>query len=169
MPKTRDLRLAVRVRAKPATVYQALTSARQLCRWWLVGAETDARNGGRLRMVWPQRTGRRNVFGEREGCFVDLEPERKVAWIWKTSGRRGLVPPLCSFFILPKRGGCEILLLHAGFSSRPAADRVYAAFAEAWEGGLAKLKLFLEAGKTCKNEALNLDGLREKLNPKRPA
>lgn len=154
--KTRDLRLLVRVRAKPAVVYQALTSARELCRWWLDGAETDARNGGRMRLVWPARDGRRSILGEREGCFVDLEPERKVAWIWRPLRRKNLVPVLCSFFILPRRGGCEVMLLHAGFSARPAADRVFSAFAAAWEDGLAKLKLYLETGKTCKKETLTL-------------
>ncbi|MDD5656118.1 MAG: SRPBCC domain-containing protein [Elusimicrobia bacterium] len=164
--KTRDLRLFVRVRAKPAAVYHALTSARELCRWWLTGAETESRSGGRMRLVWPQRPGRRNIFGEREGCFVDLEPERKVAWIWKPARRKNLVPVLCSFFILPKRGGCEVTLLHAGFPVRTAADRVFAAFAEAWEDGLAKLKVYLETGKTCKHESLSFKSARALLRAK---
>ena len=160
-PKTRDLRLLVRVRAKPAAVYRALTSARELCRWWVMGAETDARSGGRMRLVWPG--GRRSIFGEREGCFVDLEPERKVAWIWRPARRKNLVPVLCSFFILPRRGGCEVMLLHAGFPGRPAADRVFLAFAQAWEDGLAKLKLYLETGRTCKQDLLTFKALRAQL------
>jgi len=158
--RTRDLLFSVRIQAKPGQVYHALTSARELCRWWLLGAETDARNSGRLRMVWPKRPGRRGVFGEREGCFVDLEPERKVAWIWRSPARQNRVPSLCSFFILPKRRGCEVTLLHAGFSSRPAADRVYCGFAQGWEDALAKLKLYIETGRTCKHEVLTLAGLK---------
>ncbi len=154
--RTRDLRLCACIRAKPAQVYRALTSGRELCRWWLAGAETDARNSGRLRMVWPRRPGGRCVFSEREGCFVDLEPERKVAWLWRRSRRRDGAPPLCSFFILPKGRGCEVTLLHAGFSKRPSADHIYAAFLEGWEDALAKLKLYLEKGKTCKTEILTL-------------
>ena len=165
--RTRDLRFSARVRAKPGQVYHALTSARELCRWWLTGAETDARNSGRLRMVWPKRPGCRGVFGEREGCFVDLEPERKVAWMWRSNRRRNHVPPLCSFFILPKRGGCEITLLHAGFPRCRAADRVYACFAQGWEDALAKLKLYLETGRTCKHEVLTLAGLRLLLKPRK--
>jgi len=117
--RTRDLRLSVRIKAKPVEVYRVLTSARELCRWWLTGAETDARNSGRLRMVWPKRPGCRSFSGEREGCFVDLEAGRKVAWLWRTGSRKNGVPPLCSFFILPQRRGCEVTLLHAGF---PAPD-----------------------------------------------
>jgi len=166
---TRDLRVCARLRAKPGQAYQALTSARELCRWWLAGAETDARCSGRLRMVWPRRPGSRGVFGEREGCFVDLEPERKVAWMWRSGRREDRVPPLCSFFILPKRGGCEVTLIHAGFSRRRAEDRVYAAFAQAWEDALAKLKLYLETGRTCKHETLTLAGLKSLRKPRKPA
>ena len=65
------------LRAKPERVYQALTSARELTRWWVLGAETDARNAGRVRMVWPRlKAGAGSLpggFGERAGVFVDLE------------------------------------------------------------------------------------------------
>ncbi|MDD5628372.1 MAG: SRPBCC domain-containing protein [Elusimicrobia bacterium] len=165
--RTRDLRLSVRIKAKPAAVYRVLTSARELCRWWLTGAETDARSSGRLRMVWPKRPGCRSFSGEREGCFVDLEPERKVAWLWRAGSRRNGVPPLCSFFILPKRGGCEVTLLHAGFPRRAAADRAFACFAGGWEDALAKLKLYLETGRTCKQEVLTLAGLKILLRPRK--
>jgi uncharacterized protein YndB with AHSA1/START domain len=158
--RTRDVRLSVRIKAKPAQVYRVLTSARELCRWWLTGAETDARSSGRLRMVWPKRPGCRSFSGEREGCFVDLEPERKVAWMWRSGSRRNGVPPLCSFFILPKRRGCEVTLLHAGFPRRVAADKTYSCFAMGWEDALAKLKLYLETGRTCKQEVLTLAGLK---------
>ncbi len=159
-PRTRDLRVSVKVRAKSAEVYRALTSARELCRWWLTGAETDARNSGRLRMVWPKRKECRSFSGEREGCFVDLEPERKVSWMWRTGAQRRLVPPLCSFFILPRPRGCEVTLLHAGFSCCQSVDRAYDCFAQGWEDALAKLKLYLETGRTCKHEVLTLAGLR---------
>jgi len=162
--KTRDLRFSVRLRAKPEAVYRALTSARELTRWWLLGAETDARNAGRVRMVWPRVRGkdggRKGGFGEREGMFVDLEPGRKVAWLWKPARGEKKVPPLTSVFIDPRRGGCEVTLLHAGFPSGPSADGVFRGYACAWEDGLAKLKLYMETGKTCKMELIDLEAVR---------
>lgn len=156
---TRDIRYEVPVKATPERVYAALTSARELTRWWLLGAETDARNSGRLRMVWPKSRAAAG-FGEREGFFVDLEPGRKVAWMWKPArGEKG-VPPLSSFFINPRLKNCELSLLHAGFPSSPEADRVYAAYAKAWEDCVAKLKLYIETGKTCKLELLDLETAR---------
>lgn len=167
---TRDIRLAATISAKPELVYRSLTSARELTRWWLQGAETDARNAGRQRMIWPRVRvpdgAHAPGFGEREGVFVDLEPARKVAWLWKPArGEKG-VPPLISIFILPARGGkSEVTLLHSGFglgakSSSASADELYCAYARAWEDGLAKLKLYLETGRTCKLECLDLEAVR---------
>ncbi len=170
--RTRDLRFSVVIKARPEAVYRALTSATELCRWWLQGAETDARSGGRLRMVWPKvkcrceadggaRGGRlfppHVAMGDSEGCFVDLEPGRKVAWLWRASGRRG-IPPLSSFFITPRGRGCEVTLLHGGFSNRAPADKQYEGCAQGWEDCLAKLKLYLETGRACKSQILTLGG-----------
>ena len=156
---TRDIRLAATIRAKPELVYRSLTSARELTRWWLLGAETDARNAGRLRMIWPRVRGGA-VFGEREGVFVDLEPARKVAWLLKPLRGEKIVPALTSIFVLPAKGGSEVTWLHAGFPSAAKADGFYAGYARAWEDGLAKLKLYLETGRTCKLESLDLESVR---------
>ncbi|MDX6768546.1 MAG: SRPBCC domain-containing protein [Elusimicrobiota bacterium] len=154
---TRDIRYEVPLKAAPERVYAALTSARELTRWWLSGAETDARNAGRLRLVWP-RSGAAAGFGEREGFFVDLEPGRKVAWMWKPArGEKG-VPPLSSFFINPRLKNCEVSLLHAGFAA--SADGLYDRYARGWEDCVAKLKLYIETGKTCKDEVIDLETAR---------
>ena len=172
--KTRDLRFTLQIRAKPADVYKALTSATVLCRWWLAGAETDARNTGRFRMVWPtvRRHGRNErvfppnvALGDSEGHFVDLEPSRKVAWMWKLP-RGGRYPALSSFFLQPKGRGCEVMLLHAGFSAKADADKYFTGCADGWEDCLAKLKLYLETGRTCKSQALTFEGLKQLLREK---
>ena len=158
--KTRDVRFELRVRAKPDQVYRALTSARELCRWWLLGAETDARSVGRVRMVWPRPARGEDVFprnlGELEGSFVDLEPGRKVAWLWKVSARlkNRRVPLLTSVFITPKARSCEVTLVHSGFLAAPSSDSTYLAFSRGWGDALAKLKLYLETGGTCKADTL---------------
>jgi uncharacterized protein YndB with AHSA1/START domain len=174
--RTRDLRFTLKIKAKPEQVYRALTSATELCRWWLQGAETDARNVGRFRMVWPRvkrkdgADGAERAFppngaalGDSEGYFVDLEPGRKVAWMWKLPrGRR--FPPLSSFFIQPHGRGCELTLLHAGFSHSSAYDRIYEGCAAGWEDCLAKLKVYLETGRTCKAQALSFKGMKALLS-----
>jgi uncharacterized protein YndB with AHSA1/START domain len=160
--KTRDLRFAVKLRAEPQAVYHALTSARELTRWWLLGAETDARNAGRVRMVWPRVRSELGGslckgLGEREGVFVDLEPGKKVAWLFKPVRGDRRAPPLVSVFIGKRRGLSEVTLLHAGFGAGPSCDELYRGYARAWEDGLAKLKLYLETGRTCKMESIDLE------------
>ena len=173
MNKVRDLRFSIRIKATPEEVYRALTSATELCRWWLDGAETDARNVGRFRMVWPKircdAGGRRFppyvAVGESEGYFVDLEPGRKVAWMWKLPSNKRFVPPLSSFFIVPRGRGSEITLVHAGFSSNPACEKYFQGCLRGWEDCLAKLKLYLEAGRTCKTRAITLVDIKALLRP----
>lgn len=174
--KTRDLRFTVRIKARPEQVYKALTSATELCRWWLQGAETDARSSGRFRMVWPKLRRKHgpssrifppNVcLGDSEGYFVDLQPAQKVAWLWKL-GRSPKYPPLSTFFIEGKGRGCDVTLLHGGFSAKAEADRYYQGCAEGWEDCLAKLKLYLETGRTCRSQALTFSSLRGLLRQSR--
>ena len=136
---TRDIRLSTPLKARPERVYQALTSARELCLWWLARAETDARSLGRVRMVWRRGDG---PLKEARGVYVDLEPGRKVAWIWKPKPPG--VPPLVSLFLEPKGRGCVATLHHAGFPASPEAGERLAAWRRAWEDCLARLKAYVE-------------------------
>lgn len=148
MPKRRtaDIRIAVSVRTEPAEVYRALTSARELCSWWLDRAETDARNMGRWRM------GGAPGRGEARGLFVDLEPGRKVALIEDDGTRLKGFPPLTTFFLEKKGRATEVTLVAAGFTS----PQTLAAARARWEDCLAKLKLYLETGRACKSQTLAL-------------
>ena len=154
------------VKAQSERVYAAATSARQLCAWWVDRAETDIRNMGRFRLMWPSRTGRSGPVGC--GAFVDLEPGKKLAWMWDTASLPRGVPLLTSLFLEPKRGGSQVTLVHAGFSARSFADRIFRSYSQGWEDCLAKLALYAESGKTCKADRLTLaefDLLRGKRKP----
>jgi len=151
----RDIRLRVPVRARPERVWRCLTSARELCAWWTERAETDARNGGRLRLIWPATA--REPVREVRGFFVDLDPARKVAWVW-SRGARG-VPPLVSFFVEPRRGGSTLTVHHGGFSTAPSARKRYADWERLWEDGVAKLVLYLDTGRAVKSEQVSLADL----------
>jgi len=153
---TRDIRISVGIRARPARVYEALTSARELCQWWLERAETDARNLGRVRMVWPPACG----GGEVQGVFVDLEPGSKVAWLWGKPSKSPKAPPLVSCFIERRGRGCEVTIVQAGFPPAGARADRYDAFHDGWEDCLAKLKLYLETGRGAKSEKLKLQETR---------
>jgi len=150
--QTTDIRITASMKVKPEAVFRALTSARELCVWWLDRAETEARNSGRFRMVWPPN--RKLNGGEVRGTFVDLQKGEKVAWLWSEEAAGRGTPPLISFFIEKKGRGCDVTLLHSGFSAAKSRERAVRKFRESWEDCLAKLKLYLEQGKTCKEDPL---------------
>ena len=89
----------------------------------------------------------KNIWGRR----------RKVAWIWDPDSRPRSVPALVSFFIEGHRRGSQVTVVHAGFWAAPSRQRVLRDYRQGWEDCLAKLKLYLEAGKTCKRDRLTLD------------
>jgi len=152
--RTVDIRVTAFVKSQPEQVYRALTSARELCVWWLDRAETEARNMGRLRMVWSD--GVKGSSNEATGVFVDLEPGRKVAFIWDSPPRPRGIPALVTFHIEAKPRGAQVTLVHAGFSAAPSRQKLLSSCRIGWEDCVAKLKLYLEAGKTCKAERLTL-------------
>jgi uncharacterized protein YndB with AHSA1/START domain len=147
------------MRANPAEAYRALTSARELCVWLADRAETDARSMGRMRIVWPKN----EWLGETEaaGVFVDLEKARKVAWLWGDKTRPEDVPPLVTVFIeeRPRKLGSTLTLVHAGFPGSASKRALVERYLARWEDFLAKLRLYLDAGKTCKNDRLTLSDL----------
>ncbi|PCI36803.1 MAG: hypothetical protein COB53_08375 [Elusimicrobia bacterium] len=164
---TKDIRITIPLRAASGEVYRALTSARELCIWLAQRAETDARSMGRLRIVWPKADWIEN--NDMTGVFVDLEPEKKVAWLWDDRSCPQGVPPLVSMFIeeRPRRSGTSLTLVHAGFSGAAAKRKLLEAFRLRWEDFLAKLRFYLDAGKTCKAERLTFADLETRLKRKR--
>ena len=154
-----DIRVATSLRAAPGEVYRALTSARELCIWLADRAETDARSMGRMRIVWPKVEWIESP--EASGVFVDLEPEQKVAWLWDDRTRPDGVPALVSMFIeeRPRKMGSTLTLIHAGFSGAASKRKLLERYRSRWEDFLAKLRLYLDAGKTCKKDLLTLSDL----------
>ncbi|HBL18270.1 MAG: hypothetical protein A2X36_10410 [Elusimicrobia bacterium GWA2_69_24] len=159
-PPAADIRFAAFVKAKPEDVYRSLTSARELCVWWLDRAETDARNTGRVRMVWPARKATKDARRQRgqevSGVFVDLDPGRKVAWMLDEGSRAEGVPPLVSLFIEKAPRGSQVTLIHAGFPGAASKAKLRDRYRQSWEDCVAKLKLYLDQGKLCKEDVLTL-------------
>ena len=154
-----DIRVATVLRAPPADAYRALTSARELCVWLAERAETDARSMGRMRLVWPRASWAADP--EISGVFVDLEPGRKAAWLWDDRSRPEGVPALVSVFLEASASGrrTTVSLVHAGFSGAASGAALLGRYRARWEDFLAKLRLYLDAGKTCKGDLLSFSDL----------
>ncbi|MBI3505926.1 MAG: SRPBCC domain-containing protein [Proteobacteria bacterium] len=155
--KHRDVRIVADVKAPPADVYRAATSARQLCAWWADRAETQIRNGGRFQFEWPEDMDKSATRGR--GTFVDLDPGRKLSWLWEPDSLPRGVPLLTTLFLEPARAGCRVTLVHAGFPAEGAAAKAFSSYSRGWEDFVAKLALYVERGATCKGERLSLADL----------
>lgn len=142
----RDLRLTREVGLPPEKVYELLTRAEALRSWWLAEARTDPRNLGRFRLRWPaplaaaggaRAASPSGWLKEGRGTFVDLEPGRKVAWVWDSKGLPRGLPALTSVFLEPTPGGTRVTVLHAGFPA--SAGRLMEACRGLWSGLLDRL------------------------------
>jgi uncharacterized protein YndB with AHSA1/START domain len=134
---------AVVVRAAPAAVYAALTSADQLQRWFMSRAETDPRPGGAFHFAWNFADAAQN--GTQAGKFVEAEPGRVVSYTWQA--RPSPAPlTLVTFTLSPEGDGTRVRLAHTGFGEGPAGQAALNQHAGPWDFYLANLRAYLEDG-----------------------
>lgn len=78
-PVTRE----VAISAPAAAVWRALTHPAELAAWFGARVEIDVREGGGVRVRWPDGT-------ERRGLVVTVDPPRRLAFRWRElPGRSG--------------------------------------------------------------------------------
>jgi uncharacterized protein YndB with AHSA1/START domain len=122
------------IEAGPQRVYNALTRADEIARWWAYEAR-----------VKPE-VGSLGEFRFRQGAFVmqlevaELEQDRKVRWVSRQ------VPPQwagtsVTWQLEPASNGTALLFTHDGFT------QVDERTGKAWVYFLASLKSYLETGK----------------------
>lgn len=137
-----SLTLVRRIKASPAILFEAFTTAEGLTSWWgpddlpVLSAEADVRVGGVFRVRFGTRDGRRH---ECAGEFLDVvRPERIVmSWRW-TSGGEALEGEAVSRVELHLRvidGGTELTLIHAALANEGSRQ----SHEYGWGGALDKL------------------------------
>jgi uncharacterized protein YndB with AHSA1/START domain len=126
-----SLVLTRRYAAPPADVFSAWTDAKKLARWFLppgcepVLAETDARAGGRYRVVV------RSLEGEEHdvsGTYREVVADRKLVftWAWRTTPER---ESLVTVELARDGEGTLLTLTHEQFFDEAARDRHRAGWA----------------------------------------
>jgi len=118
MASENSIELTRLLSAPPERVYQALTDARTLERWFPSRVEADVRIGGKIRF-WFEALGRREDEEHlREGVFRELVPGRKVAYTFKLPEGETLV----TWTLTPRGKGTELRLVHSGFKGGPGSE-----------------------------------------------
>ena len=144
-----SLTLVRHIRARPAVVFQALTSAEGIAHWWgpdagpVLFAESDARVGGSFRVRFRMLDGTEH---ESTGQYLELiAPERVVmSWHWTVGGdpdERGEVSRVV-IELAPADAGTELTFTHERLKTEAARS----SHERGWAGALHKLEGYLSTG-----------------------
>lgn len=140
--KDGEIEKKVLIQASPALVYEALTNARDLARWFCDRASSDPRVGGELVAYW--KAGRASQKGR--AVYTQLVPGELVELLWIDDGR-GPDPEnahhILSYTVRLKRGHTEVVMRDADYP--PPDDEVYSILDEGWNSVLLELKDYCES------------------------
>jgi uncharacterized protein YndB with AHSA1/START domain len=146
----RTLQKRLGIRAPAATVFQALSDAVELSRWFPTTAETDPRPGGAYRFRF-ESTDHPERSHTREGTFLDVLPNKRLSYTWHaplgSPPGEGPAPETKVEFALTEKGGTtELVLTHSGFGYGPDWDRSFEGHSEGWAFFVTNLRSYLERG-----------------------
>jgi len=144
----------IEIGAPPARVFQALTDAGELQRWFNDAScpiktwEMDARLGGRYRYTTEKGTVIVNNVSafECHGEIVEFDPPRVLAYTWIANWHDDAEGPTqvathVRWELTPKAGGTHLKVTHSGLATLPIARKDYTG---GWTGVVAMLKAFVE-------------------------
>jgi uncharacterized protein YndB with AHSA1/START domain len=137
-----ELTLVRRIAARPAIVYEALTTAEGMTSWWgpdagpVLLADSEVRVGGRFRVRFRMLDGSEH---ECSGEFLEIEKGRRIVMSWQWDfggdlGERGRVSRL-ELHLRPIDTGTELTLIHADLYDEETAR----SHSWGWSGALDKL------------------------------
>jgi uncharacterized protein YndB with AHSA1/START domain len=140
----------IEIAAPPERVFQALTDAQQLKRWF--GSpecpakvwEMDAGPGGHYRYVTEKGAVVVNNVSEFEchGEIVEYDPPRVLAYTWIANWHDDVTRrTIVRWELTPKSTGTLVKVTHSGLTQLPIARRDYTG---GWPGVLEMLKKFAE-------------------------
>ena len=136
-----SLTIKRKLNAPPAKVYAAWTDPQKITCWWgpegaqTLRAETDARVGGRFRVVFRTSGGEEH---DVSGVYREVLPDAKLVftWAWRTMPER---ESLVTLTFKRDGDGTLLTLLHEQFFDETARDN----HRTGWTGALDKLEAYL--------------------------
>jgi len=114
-----EAEVAIRIEAKPETVFDFFTDPDKMIQWMGRSAELDPRAGGRFYL---------DINGENiaSGEYIELDPPRKVVFSWGWEGEDSVTPPGSSTveILLDADGdGTQMRLIHRDLPNAESAER----------------------------------------------
>jgi uncharacterized protein YndB with AHSA1/START domain len=139
------LTLVRRIAARPAIVFEALTTPEGIAHWWgpddgpVLIAETDVHVGGRFRVRFRMRDGSEH---ESSGEYLEVRSPERLAMSWRwLCGEEDPNESRVEIDLRPVPGGTELTLTHSALFS----DETRRSHEEGWSGALDKLVRHFQA------------------------
>lgn len=131
--------------ASPERVYQHLTQAHLLERWFPHKVSTDPRVGGQLSYEFLHGEKRHHI----EGRYLELVPEQKVVYSWHESLEQARIQTnlTVTFRLEAKGSGTELYLEESGYRDDAAHLEHQGKRIQGWDFFFTNLKSLLEEGK----------------------
>ena len=138
----RPIRLDVTIQVAVADVFRALTSDRELERWWPTAAKSDVRVGGKYFYDFKFDDPANDM--DQDGVFVEVTPGSRLRYTWPATERD--LPTEVGWEISAKGDATVVKLAHVGFGYGPMWEASVKGHTHGWTAYLMNLKSVLEGG-----------------------
>lgn len=131
----------VLIKASPSIIFQALTDARDLARWFCDRATSDPKEGGEFTAYW--KTGKTAQKGR--ALFTRFVPNSVLELLWVDDGRgenQENTRHILNYTIRSKRGSSEVMMRDE--DDRLPDEETYTILVQGWNSVLFELKDYCE-------------------------
>ncbi len=131
----------VLIKASPSIIFQALTDAHDLVRWFCDRATSDPREGGELTAFW--KFGKAGQRGR--AIYTKFLPDSALELLWVDDGEgENQKNPnhILTYSIRSKRGTSEVIMRDEG--GQPLDEEILESFDQGWNITLFDLKDYCE-------------------------
>jgi uncharacterized protein YndB with AHSA1/START domain len=131
----------VLIQAPPDIIFNALTDARDLVRWFCDRASSEPREGGELVAYW--KSGKTGIKGRAK--YVRLQPDTLVELLWIDDGQGGpsdTATHSLSYSIRSRRGTSEVVMTDR--DEAPLSEDALEFLNSGWNSVLLELKDYCE-------------------------
>lgn len=122
-------------------VFEALTDAEELMRWFPSEVESDPRPGGTFRYEWKFQDESQN--GLQEGEYLEVKENERIRYPWEA----GPLATEVEIDLSKTDAGTRVDLRHSGWEPDPESQEIREMHGRVWGGYLNNLKLYLEEGR----------------------
>jgi uncharacterized protein YndB with AHSA1/START domain len=133
-----EAEVAIRIAAKPETVFDFFTDPEKMIQWMGRSAELEPSPGGRFHV---------DINGESiaSGVYVELDPPRKVVFTWGWEGEDSVTLPGSStveILLAADGDGTRLRLIHRDLPDAESAER----HSHGWEHYAERLSVAASGG-----------------------